>query len=191
MIILIDNYDSFTYNLVQYLGTYEDEICVLRNNEVSAQEVMDKNPDGIVISPGPCDPDKAGICVELIKHVARTNIPPLGVCLGHKAIGQAFGGNIIRAPEPIHGKTADVIHNECGIYEDIPSPLTVTRYHSLIIDSSNCPDELEITARLEDGMIMGIQHKSKPIYGVQYHPESIATNDGLKLIENFVKMIQK
>ncbi|MGB1076695.1 MAG: anthranilate synthase component II [Bdellovibrionales bacterium] len=188
MIILIDNYDSFTYNLVQYLGQYEQDIKVIRNDEKSSEDIISYAPDGILISPGPCTPDDAGICIDLIKKVALTNIPLLGVCLGHQSIGQAFGGSVIKAPEPIHGKTSNIEHNEKGLYENVPSPLTVTRYHSLIIDNASVPECLEVTGTVEGSMIMSVQHKTKPIFGVQYHPESIATEHGMKLIENFVKV---
>ena len=188
MIILIDNYDSFTYNLVQYLGTFDSDIVIVRNDEQSTSDIIAKSPDRIVISPGPCSPNEAGICMDLIKEISKTNIPLLGVCLGHQSIGQAFGGDIIRAPEPIHGKTSTIQHNQQGLYKGIPDPLLVTRYHSLIIDQTTCPDCLDITSTLDNDMIMSIQHKTKPIFGVQYHPESLATEHGMKLIENFVKM---
>jgi anthranilate synthase component 2 len=187
MIILIDNYDSFTYNLVQYLGTYDPDIHVLRNDDCTSEDVLSQNPDGILVSPGPCTPDDAGICVDLIRKTAETSIPLLGVCLGHQSIGQAFGGNIIQAPKPIHGKTSSIGHTGTGIYKDIPSPLTVTRYHSLIIDDKSLPDCLNVTATAESNMIMSVAHKEKPIFGVQYHPESIATEHGMTLIKNFVE----
>ncbi len=191
MIILIDNYDSFTYNLVQYLGAFENDIQISRNDVCSAEDILAQNPDGILISPGPCSPDEAGICVELIQKTAQTNIPLLGVCLGHQAIGQAFGGCVIKAPAPIHGKTSLIEHTQKNLYQDIPSPLSVTRYHSLIIEDHTLPECLDITATLNKAMIMSIQHKTKPIFGVQYHPESIATEHGKTLIKNFAHMTRK
>ncbi|MBL4588578.1 MAG: aminodeoxychorismate/anthranilate synthase component II [Alphaproteobacteria bacterium] len=188
MIILIDNYDSFTYNLVQYVGTYEQDIMVIRNDACDAREILSQNPDGIIISPGPKSPNEAGICLDLVRKTAETNIPLFGVCLGHQSIGQAFGGNIIKAPKPIHGKTSQINHNGKGLYKDIPSPLKITRYHSLIIETETCPECLEVTATTDDNIIMSLAHKQKPIFGVQYHPESIATEHGMKLIENFVKI---
>ena len=186
MILVIDNYDSFTYNLVHYIGEYERDIQVIRNDEMSANEVLNLNPKKIIISPGPCTPSEAGISIDLIK---RSSAPLLGVCLGHQAIGAAFGGNVIKAPDIYHGKTSNVIHNKSGVFNGINSPYKVVRYHSLIVEKSSLPNELQVTATLEDNdeVIMALEHKTRPIYGVQFHPESIDTDNGKKLIENFLK----
>ena len=188
MITLIDNYDSFTYNLVQYLGDLGEEVCIPRNDEVTAQHVIGEKPSGILISPGPSDPDRAGICLELILLAAENNIPLFGVCLGHQAIAQAFGGKVIRAPEPMHGKISQIKHKGNRIFKDIPNPYNVTRYHSLIADKDVLPDCLTVTAETDDGIIMAISHKKKPIHGVQFHPESIATENGHALLKNFVEL---
>ena len=187
MILVLDNYDSFTYNLVHYIGECGEEVMVVRNDEITVEQVEDLNPKKIVISPGPCTPNEAGISIELIK---KSSVPILGVCLGHQAIGAAFGGNIIKAPEIFHGKLSKVEHNQKKIFNGIDSPYSVVRYHSLIIEKDSLPNELEITGVLEDNpeVIMAIEHKKKPIYGVQFHPESIETNFGIKLIENFLKL---
>ena len=187
MILVLDNYDSFTYNLVHYIGECGEEVMVVRNDEITVEQVEDLNPKKIVISPGPCTPNEAGISIELIK---KSFVPILGVCLGHQAIGAAFGGNIIKAPEIFHGKLSKVEHNQKKIFNGIDSPYSVVRYHSLIIEKDSLPNELEITGVLEDNpeVIMAIEHKEKPIYGVQFHPESIETNFGMKLIENFLKL---
>ena len=186
MIVVIDNYDSFTYNLVHYIGEYEKDIKVIRNDEMSANEVLNLNPKKIIISPGPCTPSEAGISIDLIK---RSSAPLLGVCLGHQAFGAAFGGNVIKAPDIYHGKTSNVIHNKSGVFNGINSPYKVVRYHSLIVEKSSLPNELQVTATLEDNdeVIMALEHKTRPIYGVQFHPESIDTDNGKKLIENFLK----
>ncbi|MBK8157542.1 MAG: aminodeoxychorismate/anthranilate synthase component II [Rhodospirillaceae bacterium] len=185
MFILIDNYDSFTYNLYHYLGELGAEIEVYRNDQISVDEVMAKAPQGIILSPGPCDPDRAGICLDLIKTAAG-KIPILGVCLGHQAIGQAFGGKVVRANKPMHGKLSDVTHHNKSVFLDLPNHFAATRYHSLIVDRESLPAELEITAETEDGTIMGLAHKSLPIAGVQFHPESIASEHGHKLLGNFL-----
>ena len=187
MILVLDNYDSFTYNLVHYIGECGEEVMVVRNDEITVEQVEDLNPKKIVISPGPCTPNEAGISIELIK---KSSVPILGVCLGHQAIGAAFGGNIIKAPEIFHGKLSKIEHNQKKIFNGIDSPYSVVRYHSLIIEKDSLPNELEITGVLEDNpeVIMAIEHKEKPIYGVQFHPESIETNFGMKLIENFLKL---
>ncbi len=189
MITLIDNYDSFTYNLVQYLGDLGQDVTVHRNDKISVDDVLAEKPDAILISPGPSDPDHAGICLDLIAACAKANMPLFGVCLGHQSIAQAFGGKVIRAPEPLHGKVSQVVHDGTGIFKDIPSPFPVTRYHSLIAEEKSLPDDLEITARTEDGIIMGLSHKTKSIHGVQFHPESIATDHGHKLLQNFLDMV--
>lgn len=185
MITLIDNYDSFTYNLVQYVGDLGKECVVHRNDKTTVAEVLNSKPEHIIISPGPSDPEHAGICLDLIKAAAEHDIPLFGVCLGHQAIGQAFGGNVIRAPEPMHGKLSPITHDNTGVFTSIPSPFTVTRYHSLIVEKSSLPDTLISNAETTDGLIMGLRHKTKPIHGVQFHPESIATEHGKTLLANF------
>ncbi|MDV7338888.1 aminodeoxychorismate/anthranilate synthase component II [Terasakiella sp. A23] len=190
MFLLIDNYDSFTYNLVHYFGELGADIEVVRNDVLTADEALAKNPDGIILSPGPCDPDQAGICLELIEKAAGTH-PIFGVCLGHQSIGQAFGGKIVRAPAPMHGKVSPITHTNRGVFKDIPSPLKVTRYHSLTIDPDSLPDCLEVTSQSEDGVIMGVQHKELPIHGVQFHPESIASEHGHKMLENFLTLAKE
>lgn len=186
MIVLIDNYDSFTYNLVHYLGELGSEAVVHRNDQISVAEVLDLKPEGLVISPGPSDPDHAGICLELVKAAYDNDLPLLGVCLGHQTIGQAFGGHVVQTT-PMHGKLSNITHNNKGPFKDIPSPFEVTRYHSLVVKRETLPEELEITAETEGGIIMGLSHKSKPIHGLQFHPESIATEHGHKLIRNFLE----
>jgi anthranilate synthase component II len=195
MIIVIDNYDSFTYNLVQYLGELGSElpvaaeVRVYRNDRVSIEEIRHSRTAGIVISPGPGRPEDGGISMELIRELGMT-LPILGVCLGHQSIGQVFGGNIVSAPELMHGKTSEVIHSGVGVFQGLENPLTATRYHSLVIDRPTCPDVLEITAWLEDGTIMGVRHRQYPhIEGVQFHPESILTHSGKTLLRNFVSQI--
>ncbi len=188
MITLIDNYDSFTYNLVQYLGDLKADVRVYRNDEKSAQDVINERPSGILISPGPSNPDNAGICLELIKLAADNNIPLFGVCLGHQSIAQAFGGKVIRSDKPMHGKVSEITHSETDMFKGLPSPYIVTRYHSLIAEKDSLPDCLEVTAETDDGIIMAVSHKEKPIHGVQFHPESIATEHGHALLENFVEM---
>ena len=187
MILVLDNYDSFTYNLVHYIGESGQEVLVVRNDEITIEQINDLNPEKIVISPGPCTPKEAGISIELIKNAT---VPLLGVCLGHQAIGAAFGGNIIKAPEIFHGKLSEVKHNNENIFKGIDSPYSVVRYHSLIIENDSLPDGLKITGVLKDNpeIIMAIEHKEKPIYGVQFHPESIETDFGMKLIENFLAL---
>ncbi len=188
MITLIDNYDSFTYNLVQYLGDLGEDIRIYRNDKKTAQHIIDEAPTGILISPGPSNPDNAGICLDLIKLASKHDIPLFGVCLGHQAIAQAFGANIIRAPLPMHGKISNITHNNSNMFKGIPSSFKVTRYHSLIAEEKTLPDCLEITAKTDDNIIMAISHKEKPIYGVQFHPESIATEYGHTLLKNFVEI---
>ncbi len=190
MYLLIDNYDSFTYNLVHYLGELGADVVVKRNDAVRADEALRLGARGLVISPGPCDPDKAGICLELIKKAAR-RLPILGVCLGHQAIGQAFGGKVVRAPAPMHGKVSVMTHNGDGIFAGIPSPFRATRYHSLIVERETLPDCFEVTSETEDGVIMGLAHRSLPIYGVQFHPESIASEHGHRLLKNFLRLAQE
>jgi len=187
MILVLDNYDSFTYNLVHYIGECGEEVLVIRNDEISIDEINHLNPKKIVVSPGPCSPTEAGISIELIKS---SSVPVLGVCLGHQAIGAAFGGKIIKAPEIFHGKLSEVKHSQEGLFQNIESPYSVVRYHSLIIEKDSLPNELKITGVLEDNpdIIMAVQHKERPIYGVQFHPESIDTDYGMKLIENFLAL---
>jgi anthranilate synthase component II len=187
MFLLIDNYDSFTYNLYHYLGELGAELTVKRNDKLTAAEAVAMSPQGIILSPGPCTPNEAGICLELIKAAAG-RIPLLGVCLGHQALGQAFGGKVVRAPAPLHGKLSQVKHRGIGVFQDVPSPLTGTRYHSLIIDRATLPDSLEVTAETADGLIMGLQHRKLPMHGVQFHPESIASEHGHRLLGNFLRI---
>jgi anthranilate synthase component 2 len=186
--LLIDNYDSFTYNLVHYLGELGADMRVFRNDALSVEQALAMKPEGIVISPGPCDPDKAGICLALIHKAAEAGIPLMGVCLGHQAIGQAFGGDVVRAPTPIHGKTWAMHHEGKGLFAGLPSPFLATRYHSLVVERKTLPDCLEPTAWTEDGLIMGLQHKTLPIQGVQFHPESIASEHGHAMLGNFLAL---
>jgi anthranilate synthase component 2 len=188
MLLLIDNYDSFTYNLFHYLGELGAEMEVRRNDEIDVQAAMGMRPDAILLSPGPCDPDQAGICLALIAAAAETGTPLIGVCLGHQAIGQAFGGRVVRAEEIVHGKTDLIRHDGRGVFAGIPSPFRATRYHSLIVERASLPAELEITAELADGTIMGLQHRALPIHGVQFHPESIASEHGHRLLRNFLEL---
>lgn len=188
MLLLIDNYDSFTYNLVHFLGDLGAETEVHRNDKLSVGQAMSKRPEAIVISPGPCDPDKAGICLDLIKAAAEARVPLFGVCLGHQAIGQAFGGRIVRAPQLMHGKVDAINHTGKGVFRNLPSPLMATRYHSLTIDPATFPQSLEITATSPDGTIMGLQHRELPIHGVQFHPESIETEHGHDILRNFLEI---
>jgi anthranilate synthase component 2 len=187
MVFVLDNYDSFTYNLVQYMGELGAEMTVRRNDELTPAEVEALQPDRILISPGPCTPQDAGISIDLIRHFAG-KVPILGVCLGHQAIGAAFGGKVIRAPQLMHGKTSKVTHDGKTIFKDLRNPMTCTRYHSLIVSEKGLPSELEVTARTEDGTIMGLRHRSHPIEGVQFHPESVLTEDGKHLIRNFLEL---
>jgi anthranilate synthase/aminodeoxychorismate synthase-like glutamine amidotransferase len=190
VVFVLDNYDSFTYNLVQYIGELGAEVEVRRNDQITVEEVEEMAPERILISPGPCTPGEAGISVELIRELAG-KFPILGVCLGHQAIGEAFGGKVVRAPHLMHGKTSSVIHDTKTIFHGLPMPMTATRYHSLIVEEKSLPDELEVSAWTteKDGTrtIMGLRHKKFPVEGVQFHPESVLTDSGKKLIENFVK----
>ncbi|OFX18306.1 MAG: anthranilate/aminodeoxychorismate synthase component II [Armatimonadetes bacterium RBG_16_58_9] len=186
MILMIDNYDSFTYNLVQYLGEMGQQLVVFRNDKVTIEEIEDIKPDRIVVSPGPCTPNEAGISVEAIKHFAG-KVPILGVCLGHQSIGQAFGGEIVRAGRLMHGKTSMIHHDGEGVFADLPNPFEATRYHSLVIRRETIPDCLQITAETDMREIMGVRHKEYPIEGVQFHPESILTTEGKRLLRNFVE----
>lgn len=187
MLLLIDNYDSFTYNLVHYVGELGAKTVVKRNDEITVQDAMDMQPDMILLSPGPCDPDQAGICLDLVKAAAETETPLLGVCLGHQVIGQAFGGKVVRCHEIVHGKMGRMHHKGASVFAGLPAPFEATRYHSLVVERESLPDELEVTAWLEDGTIMGLAHKTLPIHGVQFHPESIASQQGHALLNNFLK----
>jgi para-aminobenzoate synthetase component 2 len=187
MILLLDNYDSFTYNLAQYLGQLGEELVVRRNDQITCDEIADLAPDRIVISPGPGIPQRAGITVELIRRFAG-EIPILGVCLGHQAIGHAFGGRVIRAPELMHGKTSEIHHDNKTIFRGLPQPFTATRYHSLIVERKSLPRELEISAETKDGTIMGLRHRKLPVEGVQFHPESVLTDAGMKLLKNLLAL---
>jgi len=187
MILMIDNYDSFTYNLVHYLGELGEKVLVFRNDKITIEDAGKLNPDMVVISPGPCTPKEAGISVDLIKEFAG-RIPILGVCLGHQSIGYAFGGNIVRAKRLLHGKTSQIYHDGKSIYEGVPMPFEATRYHSLLVEGSSLPDELEMTAWTDEDEIMGIRHKEYLIEGVQFHPESILTKHGKDLLRNFVRI---
>lgn len=187
MILMIDNYDSFTYNLVQYFGEFGHELVVKRNDTITVAEIEQLAPDMIVISPGPCSPNEAGESLRIIEYFAG-NIPILGVCLGHQAIAQVFGGNVIRAERLMHGKTSPVIHAEIGLHEEMPNPFQATRYHSLIVEKETLPDCFDVTAWTAEGEIMGIRHKDYAIEGVQYHPESIMTEEGKKLLRHFIEL---
>ncbi|WP_395021610.1 anthranilate synthase component II [Dongia sp.] len=187
MFILIDNYDSFTYNLFHYLGELGARLEVHRNDKITVDEVMAKHPQGIILSPGPCTPDTAGICLDLIKRASAAKVPLFGVCLGHQAIGQVFGGKVIRAPRPMHGKISKVHHTGKGVFRDVPNDFDATRYHSLTVEPETFPADLEITAQSDDGVIQGLQHKTLPIFGVQFHPESIASEHGHKILANFLQ----
>jgi len=190
MLLLIDNYDSFTYNLVHYLGELGTEVVVRRNDALDVQEAMAMAPAGILLSPGPCDPDQAGICLALTAAAAATRTPLMGVCLGHQSIGQSFGGKVVRAPDIVHGKTDAMHHSGTGIFAGLPSPFEATRYHSLTVERDSLPDCLEITAEVADGTIMGLSHRALPIHGVQFHPESIRSEHGHALLRNFTDMMQ-
>jgi anthranilate synthase component II len=186
MLVLIDNYDSFTYNLVHYLGELGARCEVFRNDKISVAEILQLAPRGIVLSPGPCTPNEAGICLELIKE-AGPSLPILGVCLGHQAIGQAYGGNVVRAPQPMHGKLSSISHTGKGVFRSLPRTFEVTRYHSLIVERESLPEDLMVTAEA-GGLIMGLQHRTHPVHGVQFHPESIASEHGHALLANFLEL---
>ena len=188
MLLLIDNYDSFTYNLVHYLGELGADVLVKRNDALDVQDAMALQPEAILLSPGPCDPDQAGICLALIGAASETRTPLMGVCLGHQSIGQAFGGKVIRCHEIVHGKMGKMHHEGEGLFKDVPTPFEATRYHSLIVERATLPACLTVTAELSDGTIMGLQHNSLPIHGVQFHPESIASEHGHHLLKNFLSI---
>jgi anthranilate synthase component 2 len=187
MIVLIDNYDSFTFNLVHYLGALGADVVVHRNDKIAADDVVAAAPDAIVLSPGPCTPNEAGICLELIDKAAA-KIPILGVCLGHQAIGQAFGGDVVRAPAPVHGKLSEVTHTGQGLFRGINGPFRATRYHSLVVDRATMPSDLSVTAETSDRLVMGLAHTSLPVHGVQFHPESIASEHGHLMLKNFLEL---
>jgi anthranilate synthase component II len=186
-VVLIDNYDSFTFNLVHYLGELGADVAVWRNDQISVADTLAAKPDAIVLSPGPCTPNEAGICLDLVRAASETT-PILGVCLGHQAIGQAFGGEIVRAPAPVHGKVSRIEHNARGVFRGLNGPFRATRYHSLVIERSTAPDELEVSAETDDGLIMAIEHRDRPVYGVQFHPESIASENGRQILRNFLDL---
>jgi anthranilate synthase component II len=191
MIVLIDNYDSFTFNLVHYLGGLGADVVVHRNDKVSADDVVAADPDAIVLSPGPCTPNEAGICLDLIAKAAKAKkapIPILGVCLGHQAIGQAFGGEVVRAPTPVHGKLSEVSHHGEGLFRGINGPLRATRYHSLVVERDSMPKDLSVTAETADRLVMALAHRALPVHGVQFHPESIASEHGHLMLRNFLDL---
>jgi anthranilate synthase component 2 len=187
MFLLVDNYDSFTYNLWHFLGELGAEVDVHRNDKISVADALASKPSGLIISPGPCDPDRAGICLDLIRQ-APADLPILGVCLGHQCIGQAFGGTVTRAPEPMHGKMSEMRNKGDGIFAGLPESFSATRYHSLVVDRASLPKELVVTAETDDGLIMGLKHAERPIFGVQFHPESIASRHGYGLLANFLRI---
>jgi anthranilate synthase/aminodeoxychorismate synthase-like glutamine amidotransferase len=187
MILVIDNYDSFTYNLAQYLGELGADLRVVRNDQITIEEIEKLAPERIVLSPGPCDPDQAGITLEVIRHFAG-KLPLLGVCLGHQAIGQAFGGRVVRAPYLMHGKTSQILHDSRTVFDGVENPFTATRYHSLIVDRASVPPVLEVSATTSDGLVMGLRHREFVCEGVQFHPESIMTGAGKQLLRNFLKL---
>lgn len=191
MLLLIDNYDSFTYNLVHYLGELGADVQVHRNDALNVQEAMALRPSAILLSPGPCDPAQAGICMPLVHAAVETGTPLMGVCLGHQAIGEALGGKVVRAGEIVHGKMGTMHHDGTGVFAGLPSPFEATRYHSLIVERDSLPDCFEVNAWLEGGMIMGLRHKTLPIHGVQFHPESIASEHGHALLKNFLDEVKE
>ena len=191
MLLLIDNYDSFTYNLVHYLGELGADVKVARNDALDVQAAMALRPSAILLSPGPCDPSQAGICLALTQAAAETRTPLMGVCLGHQTIGEAFGGKVVRCHEIVHGKMGTMHHRGLGVFEGLPSPFAATRYHSLVVERESLPDCLEVTAELEDGTIMGLQHRELPIHGVQFHPESIASEHGHRILQNFLATVKE
>ncbi len=186
-VTLIDNYDSFTFNLVHYLGELGAEVSVWRNDEITVADTLASRPDAIVLSPGPCTPNEAGVCLDLVRSASETT-PMLGVCLGHQAIGQAFGGDVVRAPAPMHGKVSRISHQARGLFRGLNGPFHATRYHSLIIERASAPSELEISAESDDGLVMGVEHRDRPVFGVQFHPESIASEHGRQILSNFLDL---
>ncbi|HEX3653294.1 MAG TPA: aminodeoxychorismate/anthranilate synthase component II [Rhizomicrobium sp.] len=190
MLLLIDNYDSFTFNLFHYLGELGADVLVKRNDELTAREALAMHPEGIVLSPGPCTPNEAGICLDLVR-VAEGRVPILGVCLGHQAIGQVYGGRVVRAPEPMHGKLSRIQHTGKSVFRGLNNDFEATRYHSLTLEPASTPPSLEVTATTADGVIMGVMHKSHPVHGVQFHPESIASENGHALLQNFLQIAEE
>lgn len=190
MILMIDNYDSFVYNLVQYFKELDENIAVKRNDEITIDDIKTLNPEIIVLSPGPCSPNEAGICIDVVNNF-KGKIPILGICLGHQTIGQVFDSKIVKAIEPVHGKVHSITHDGKGVFTNIKSPLNVTRYHSLVVDSKTLPDEIEITARTKEGEIMGLRHKKYMIEGVQFHPEAVLTECGHELLKNFIALARE
>ena len=189
MLLLIDNYDSFTYNLVHYVGDLGVDVKVVRNDAITVDEAMSMGAEGILLSPGPCDPAQAGICLALTEAAAVARVPLLGVCLGHQTIGESFGGKVVRHSEIVHGKMGTIQHQDKGLFTGLPQNFLATRYHSLVVDAPSLPDSLEVTAALEDGTIMGLQHRHLPIHGVQFHPESIRSENGMALLKNFTDLL--
>lgn len=187
MLLVIDNFDSFTYNLVQYFGQLGAEQRVFRNNEITAEEALELQPERVLLSPGPCSPNEAGVSLDMIEAFAG-KVPLFGVCLGHQCIGQFFGGKVVRADRLMHGKTSPIKHRDTDVFEGLPQDFEATRYHSLVVERDSLPDELEVTAETTEGEIMGLRHKELPVWGVQFHPESYATNHGLRMLENFLKL---
>jgi anthranilate synthase component 2 len=188
MIVLIDNYDSFTFNLVHYLGGLGADVVVHRNDKIAAADVIAADPDAVVLSPGPCTPNEAGICLDLIEKSATAKVPLLGVCLGHQAIGQAFGGKVVRAPVQVHGKVSEIRHTATGVFRGINGPFKATRYHSLLVERASLPSSLSVNAETDDQLIMGLMHKDLPVHGVQFHPESIASEHGHLMLKNFLDL---
>jgi len=186
-VTLIDNYDSFTFNLVHFLGELGADVRVWRNDARTSEQILEEAPDAIVLSPGPCTPNEAGICLDLVREASEST-PILGVCLGHQAIGQVFGGDVVRAPSPMHGKISTVSHNSRGLFRGLNGPFQATRYHSLVIERATAPVELEITAQTDDRLIMAVEHRERPVYGVQFHPESIASEHGHRMLANFLDL---
>jgi anthranilate synthase component 2 len=186
-VTLIDNYDSFTFNLVHYLGELGADVKVWRNDQISVEDTLAEEPDAIVLSPGPCTPNESGICLDLVRAASETT-PIFGVCLGHQAIGQAFGGDVVRAPAPMHGKASRISHNARGVFRGLNGPFRATRYHSLVIERSTAPADLEVSAETDDGLIMAVAHRERPVYGVQFHPESIASEHGRDILRNFLDL---
>jgi anthranilate synthase component 2 len=186
-VALIDNYDSFTFNLVHYLGELGADVAVWRNDEISVEETLAQAPEAIVLSPGPCTPNEAGICLDLVRAASETT-PILGVCLGHQTVGQAFGGEVVRAPQPMHGKVSRIEHNARGLFHGLNGSFQATRYHSLVIKRSTVPAELEVSAEADDGLVMAVAHQERPVYGVQFHPESIASEHGRRILRNFLDL---
>lgn len=187
MIVLIDNYDSFAFNLVHYLGELGASVVVHRNDKVTVDKILSDHPEAIVLSPGPCTPNEAGICLDIVKH-ASASVPILGVCLGHQAIGQAFGGNVVRAPAPVHGKLSEIQHEGRSVFRGINGPFRATRYHSLVVDRPSMPKDLSVTAETDGGLVMGLSHRELPVHGVQFHPESIASDHGHLILKNFLEL---